>query len=177
MNHLYGSSPPSNTSPHPYGNKRVFEGFPSPSPKARQPRAGGERERPRQPKGGPDAELHPARVRNHAKPREPGFGACHGTSPGMETSPEGVNLTAQLSTSCRPGRTKPVLFPTDFFKHVRLPAGRCTLSQQKRAAQPCAVAFQAGSCCGLQKASLMHLQACLPAPAAHLLKQVSSRQP
>ena len=30
VKHLYGRSPPSNTSPHPYGNKRVFEGFPIP---------------------------------------------------------------------------------------------------------------------------------------------------
>lgn len=59
--------------------------------------------------GGPDAELHPVRVRNRVKPREMGFGACHGTSPGTETSLKGVNSMAELSTSCRPGRIKPLL--------------------------------------------------------------------
>ena len=127
--------------------------------------------------GRPEAELHPARVRNHVKPRETEFGAHRGASLGTETSPKGVNLVAEHSVSCRPGRIKPVcLLPTDSFKHISLPAGFCTLSQQNREAQLCAVPFQAGSGCKPQKTSLMYLQACLPAPAARLLKQFSSRQ-
>lgn len=81
---------------------------------------------------GPDAELHLTRVRDQVKPREMGFVAHDGASLGMETSPRGVNLIAEQSVSCRPGRIKPLFaFCTDSFKHVSLPAGCCTLSQQK----------------------------------------------
>lgn len=92
-------------------------------------------------------------------------------------SPKGVNMEPGHSVSCRPERIKPLsLFPTDSFKHVRLPAGCCTLSQQKRAAQLRAVPFQAGSGCEPRQTSLMSLRARLPAPTALLLKQLSSRQ-